>query len=55
MIILETINSQIITSDMKYPGIYLIINLVNNKFYVGSAKNLCQRKMTHYRDLKNHK
>ena len=55
MIILETINSQIITSDMKYPGIYLIINLINNKFYVGSAKNLWQRKLTHLRDLKNNK
>jgi len=55
MIILETINSQIITSDMKYPGIYLIINLVNNKFYVGSAKNLWQRKLSHYRDLRNQK
>jgi len=55
MIILETINSQIITSDMKYPGIYLIINLANNKFYVGSAKNLWQRKLTHLRDLKNKK
>jgi len=55
MIILETINSQIITSDIKYPGIYLIINLVNNKFYIGSAKNLWQRKLTHLRDLKNNK
>ena len=55
MIILETINSQIITSDMKYPGIYLIINLVNNKFYVGSAKNIWSRKLGHLRDLKNNK
>jgi len=52
---LEQINSQIITSDMKYSGIYLIINLINNKFYVGSAKNLWQRKLTHYRDLRNNK
>ena len=40
---------------MKYSGIYLIINLANNKFYVGSAKNLWQRKLTHYRDLRNNK
>jgi len=55
MIILETINSQIITNGMKYPGIYLIINLVNNKFYVGSAKNIWSRKLGHLRDLKNKK
>ena len=52
---MEQIESKIITSDMKYSGIYLIINLTNNKFYVGSAKNLWQRKLTHYRDLRNNK
>ena len=52
---MDQIESKIITSDMKYSGIYLIINLENNKFYVGSAKNLWQRKLTHYRDLRNNK
>jgi group I intron endonuclease len=55
MINLEQIYSKIITSDMKYSGIYLIINLFNNKFYVGSAKNLWERKLNHFRELKNNK
>jgi len=52
---MEQIKSKPITSDMKYPGIYLIINLYNNKFYVGSSKNLWERKLSHFRDLKNQK
>ena len=52
---MEQIESKIITNNMKYSGIYLIINLVNNKFYVGSAKNLWSRKLSHYRDLRNNK
>lgn len=52
---MDRIKSKPITSDMKYPGIYLIINLYNNKFYVGSSKNLWERKLNHFRDLKNKK
>lgn len=52
---INKIQSQLITKNMKYPGIYLIINLYNNKFYVGSSKNLWERKLRHFRDLKNNK
>ncbi|HKV59521.1 MAG TPA: GIY-YIG nuclease family protein, partial [Ktedonobacteraceae bacterium] len=39
------------------PGIYAIINRVNQHVYVGSAKSLLHRKQHHFRDLKagNHK
>lgn len=33
-------------------GIYAIINIVNDKHYVGSAKNLKNRKHDHFRKLK---
>lgn len=36
-------------------GIYCIINKVNKKFYIGSAKNIKQRWYTHKRDLRNNK
>jgi len=36
---------------MEY--IYLIINKVNSKFYLGSTKFLLKRKKTHFRKLKN--
>lgn len=41
----------------KSPGIYTIVNLVNQHFYVGSATSLRQRKHNHFRDLRtgNHK
>jgi group I intron endonuclease len=52
---MEQIKSKPITSDMKYPGIYLIINLYNNKFYVGSSVNLQKRKEHHFGDLKSNK
>lgn len=32
-------------------GIYKIINIINNKFYVGSAFNLKKRKFDHFRNL----
>jgi group I intron endonuclease len=34
-------------------GIYLIINNVNNKIYVGSSVNINKRKNRHYSELKN--
>jgi group I intron endonuclease len=33
------------------PGIYAIVNLANQHFYVGSAKNLLARERHHSRDL----
>ena len=33
-------------------GIYVITNLVNGKFYVGSAKNFADRKYLHFRELR---
>jgi len=34
------------------PGIYAIVNRLNQHIYVGSAKNLLHRKQHHFRDLK---
>lgn len=34
-------------------GIYKIINVVNNKFYVGSAVNFSRRKARHFSELRN--
>jgi group I intron endonuclease len=36
-------------------GIYKIINIVNNKFYVGSAVNLGRRKSKHFSELRKGK
>jgi group I intron endonuclease len=36
-------------------GIYKIINVVNNKFYVGSAVNFSRRKTRHFSELRNNK
>lgn len=36
-------------------GIYKIINVVNNKFYVGSAVNLRRRKARHFTELRNNR
>ena len=52
---MKQINSQIITNNINYSGIYLIINLQNNKFYVGSAKKLNSRKMQHLNLLRKNK
>jgi group I intron endonuclease len=40
---------------MKNSGIYIIKNVINGKFYLGSSINLSKRKRTHFRDLKNNK
>ena len=34
-------------------GIYKIINIINNKFYVGSAVNLDRRRSRHFSELRN--
>lgn len=36
-------------------GIYKITNIVNNKFYIGSSKNLYKREKQHFTLLKNNK
>jgi group I intron endonuclease len=36
-------------------GIYKIINITNNKFYVGSAVDLKRRKSRHFSELRNNK
>jgi group I intron endonuclease len=36
-------------------GIYKIINVINNKFYVGSAVDLKRRKTRHFCELRNNK
>ena len=36
-------------------GIYKIINVINNKFYVGSAVDLKRRKTRHYSELRTGK
>lgn len=46
------INGKIITSEMTFSGVYLIINLSNSKYYIGSAKNLRHRMRNHFNDLK---
>ena len=47
----------IMTIIPQTPGIYAIVNLVNQHFYVGSAVNLLKRQQRHLRDLAtgNHK
>lgn len=40
---------------MTISGIYKIINKINNKFYLGSSKNLHKRWLRHKNDLKNNK
>lgn len=37
----------------KITGIYCIVNLINNKYYVGSAASIVARKRNHGRDLAN--
>lgn len=36
-------------------GIYMIMNTINNKCYVGSTKNFRKRKYEHFKDLRNNK
>lgn len=44
-----------ITQDLKFSGIYCIINIINNHRYVGSAKNIRQRLWKHRTLLRHQK
>jgi group I intron endonuclease len=50
------INASIISNQDTYSGIYSIVNLKNNKFYIGSSKNVYKRtKYEHKRFLELNK
>ncbi len=38
---------------MSNKGIYCIINIYNNKIYIGQSSNILKRKKEHFRTLKN--
>ena len=40
---------------LNFSGIYAIINLINDKMYIGSSKNIKSRFKTHTRDLNKNK
>jgi group I intron endonuclease len=40
-------------SIIKFGYIYIILNKINGKFYIGSTKDLHKRKLRHFRELKN--
>jgi hypothetical protein len=42
-------------NKIKYVGIYKITNIINNKYYIGSAVDIKNRFKTHKRLLKNNK
>lgn len=42
-------------NNLEIGYIYIILNKINGKFYLGSTKNLHKRKLKHFRDLKNQK
>lgn len=46
---------KIVNKYMKYPGIYAIININNNKCYVGSSKNVYSRCILHLNHLSKNK
>lgn len=52
---METIKGKTVDNNSKYPGIYAIVNLSNNKFYIGSSNNLYVRRKGHFNDLKGNK
>lgn len=39
--------------NLEGPGIYMLLNIINNKCYIGSSKNVSKRIKDHYRELKN--
>ena len=41
--------------NLKVQGIYIILNIINNKCYIGSSINIKGRKEQHIRDLKKGK
>ena len=40
---------------MSFKGIYQITNLINNKIYIGSSKDICSRWKRHIAELNNNK
>lgn len=44
-----------VSKELMARGIYKIINIVNNKFYVGSAVDLKRRKTRHFSELRSNK
>jgi len=53
---MEVINSELITiKNSGQSGIYMIINLVNNKFYIGSSVDIYHRMLSHISLLKRNK
>ena len=48
-------NTLPVSKERMARGIYKIINIVNNKFYVGSAVDLKRRKTRHFSELRNDK
>jgi len=53
---MKIINSKLITiKNIRQSGIYMIINLANNKFYIGSSNDIYNRKLAHIRNLKKNK
>lgn len=52
---METLLGKLITRESKYGGIYAIINLRNNKFYIGSTNNFYVRRKGHFNDLKGNR
>lgn len=40
-------------SIIKFGYIYIILNKINGKFYIGSTKDLHKRKLKHFRELRN--
>ncbi len=43
----------IINENMKFAGVYVILNTSNNKFYIGSTVNVYKRKNEHFYNLEN--
>jgi len=48
-------SNPIICYEGKTMGIYKIINVINNKFYIGSAVNFSRRKARHFSELRHNK
>lgn len=40
---------------MKFAGIYVIQNIINNKLYIGSSNNIHKRKISHFGNLRRNK
>lgn len=48
---LKYILDNVYLDDLRRSGIYMIINISNNKIYIGSAKRFVHRKRNHFNDL----